>query len=155
MSDMSQGPGWWQASDGKWYPPEAARGAPADGPRAGGTPSVPGSHAPGSSSGPGRPTPDGNKALIKSLYDFKFDYFVTPKVLRFFYAVAVILLSLSAVIFLIGSLTQGSEGIAVGIIVTPIAYFVSLVMLRIYFELIAALFRIADDLRAIRRGKGY
>ena len=22
MSDMSQGPGWWIASDGKWYPPE-------------------------------------------------------------------------------------------------------------------------------------
>ncbi|WP_334141985.1 DUF4190 domain-containing protein [Rhabdothermincola sp.] len=26
MSDTSQGPGWWQASDGKWYPPEAAPG---------------------------------------------------------------------------------------------------------------------------------
>ncbi len=24
MSDTSQGPGWWQASDGKWYPPEQA-----------------------------------------------------------------------------------------------------------------------------------
>jgi len=24
MSDASQGPGWWQASDGKWYPPEQA-----------------------------------------------------------------------------------------------------------------------------------
>jgi hypothetical protein len=22
MSDTSQGQGWWQASDGKWYPPE-------------------------------------------------------------------------------------------------------------------------------------
>ena len=22
MSDSTQGPGWWQASDGKWYPPE-------------------------------------------------------------------------------------------------------------------------------------
>ena len=22
MSDTSQGPGWWLASDGKWYPPE-------------------------------------------------------------------------------------------------------------------------------------
>ena len=22
MSDMSQGPGWWLASDGKWYPPQ-------------------------------------------------------------------------------------------------------------------------------------
>jgi uncharacterized membrane protein len=26
MSDISQGPGWWQASDGKWYPPESAPG---------------------------------------------------------------------------------------------------------------------------------
>lgn len=24
MSDFSQGPGWWQASDGKWYPPAQA-----------------------------------------------------------------------------------------------------------------------------------
>ena len=22
MSDQAQGPGWWQASDGKWYPPQ-------------------------------------------------------------------------------------------------------------------------------------
>ena len=27
MSDISQGPGWWQASDGKWYAPEQAPGA--------------------------------------------------------------------------------------------------------------------------------
>ncbi len=27
MSDMSQGPGWWLASDGKWYPPELHPGA--------------------------------------------------------------------------------------------------------------------------------
>ena len=26
MSDVSQGPGWWIASDGKWYPPEQAPG---------------------------------------------------------------------------------------------------------------------------------
>jgi hypothetical protein len=26
VSDSSQGPGWWQASDGKWYPPEQAPG---------------------------------------------------------------------------------------------------------------------------------
>jgi len=26
MSDVSQGPGWWQASDLKWYPPEAVPG---------------------------------------------------------------------------------------------------------------------------------
>ena len=31
MSDYSQGPGWWQASDGKWYPPDQAT-SPAAGP---------------------------------------------------------------------------------------------------------------------------
>ena len=41
MSDMSQGPGWWQASDGKWYPPEQAPGAqPAPGPASFGAPTV-------------------------------------------------------------------------------------------------------------------
>ena len=39
MSDTSQGPGWWQASDGKWYPPEQAPGAaPTGGQPAGGPP---------------------------------------------------------------------------------------------------------------------
>jgi len=27
MSDVSQGPGWWEASDGKWYPPEQSPAA--------------------------------------------------------------------------------------------------------------------------------
>ena len=27
MSDAPQGPGWWQASDDRWYPPEQAPGA--------------------------------------------------------------------------------------------------------------------------------
>ena len=38
MSDTSQGPGWWQASDGKWYPPDQV---PAGGP-ASAVPSGPG-----------------------------------------------------------------------------------------------------------------
>ncbi len=37
MSDVSQGPGWWQASDGKWYSPEQrpASEPPAPAPAAG------------------------------------------------------------------------------------------------------------------------
>lgn len=34
MSDVSQGPGWWQASDGKWYPPDQAATATATPPPA-------------------------------------------------------------------------------------------------------------------------
>ena len=28
MSDVSQGPDWWIASDGKWYPPQSAMNPP-------------------------------------------------------------------------------------------------------------------------------
>ncbi len=31
MSNTSRGPGWWLASDGKWYPPEAVPGGPPPG----------------------------------------------------------------------------------------------------------------------------
>src|SRR5690242_11506331 len=31
-ADSPQGPGWWQASDGKWYPPETAPSAPTPAP---------------------------------------------------------------------------------------------------------------------------
>lgn len=50
MSDVSGGPGWWQASDGKWYPPEQQPNyeAPAAPPSAGYTPQ---SSTPASSAG--------------------------------------------------------------------------------------------------------
>jgi hypothetical protein len=37
MSDTSQGPGWWLAADGRWYPPELAPATP-DGPTPGAWP---------------------------------------------------------------------------------------------------------------------
>jgi len=165
VSDQSQGPGWWQASDGKWYPPEAASGSgPATNTNPGwSTPGVgaPGPGVPGPVSaglGPnpyptGSATPD-TKGFIKSLYDFKFDYFVTPKVLRFFYAFFVIVWSIVAVIMLIAFLSRGGAGVIVGIIFVPIAYLAYIILTRMYFELVAAFFRLADDLRAIRRKMG-
>ena len=30
MSDSSQGPGWWQNADGKWYPPRSEANPPGE-----------------------------------------------------------------------------------------------------------------------------
>jgi hypothetical protein len=60
MSDISQGAGWWQASDGKWYPPEQHPNyRPAPPPPAGSTPGGPGftPGAPGPTPGPPGFTP--------------------------------------------------------------------------------------------------
>ena len=52
MSEQSGGPGWWQASDGKWYPPEQA-------PSAAPTAPVPETPAPGGFGGPPPAGPPG------------------------------------------------------------------------------------------------
>jgi hypothetical protein len=54
MSDTSQGPGWWLASDGKWYPPELWTGAPGTAP--------PGASAPSESAGRTQPQWGGTPA---------------------------------------------------------------------------------------------
>lgn len=66
MSDTAQGPGWWQASDGRWYPPESHPQAvasqpasPAPGSVVGGAPGM-AAPAPGSATGgPPGPLPAG------------------------------------------------------------------------------------------------
>lgn len=51
MSDAPQGPGWWQASDGKWYPPEQAPAASTPPPTPGQVPPGSGMAPPGGSFG--------------------------------------------------------------------------------------------------------
>ncbi len=62
MSDTSQGPGWWLASDGKWYPPEQWTGPPDTGPPGGPTaaPSQPWMPGPGTAE-PGSTLPTGQQ----------------------------------------------------------------------------------------------
>jgi hypothetical protein len=57
MSDTSQGPGWWLASDGKWYPPELWTGPPDQAPAGPGSPL-----APWPRESPGAPRPGNDQA---------------------------------------------------------------------------------------------
>ena len=62
MSDFSQGPGWWQASDGKWYPPEAAPAAAAPAPAPTGPPAYAAPTGPPPGGPPAYGTPMGSPA---------------------------------------------------------------------------------------------
>ncbi len=135
MSDTQPAPDWWQASDGKWYPPQNA--------------TLP------------QPTPnrtsqdmaiDQAKGFLRSLFDFKLQSFVTLAVLRFLYLVAVIIIALGAGLALLVAFASKSVGlILLSIVFVPVFFLLYVIFTRMYFELVAAFFQIADDIRAVRR----
>jgi len=98
MSDTSQGPGWWQASDGKWYPPDAATPAP---PAPGGAPGygAPGYGAPVGMGGGPEQYADWGSRVVATLIDaacvvplyivgFILAALTAPALLFLFYALA-------------------------------------------------------------------
>ena len=93
------------------------------------------------------------KGFIRSLYEFGFTSLITPKVIRFVYALLVILFSIGAVLTLFTFLASRSGPVIVfGLIFIPVFYLVYLILLRIVMELIVVFFKMGEDVHAIRGG---
>jgi len=93
------------------------------------------------------------KGLLRSLYDFGFTSLIATKVLRFVYALGVIVYSiLAAIAFIVAvlSVTKSAVGGIIGIILIPIGYLISLIWLRIIIEVLIVFFGIGDDVRVLR-----
>ncbi len=91
------------------------------------------------------------KGLLKSLFDFQFTSLITVKIIRFVYALIVILYSIGAIFFFVASLsTGGAAGILTAFILVPLGYLVYLILTRIWMEILIVVFRMGDDVRAIR-----
>ena len=142
MSDVSQGPGWWHATDGKWYPPERH---PTYQP-----PQVnPAGYQP--PQGPSFQDALEEKGFIRSLYDFSFSSFITLRVIRVLYVVITILYSLVALVSFVALLAQHKgPDIVLAIIGVPIAYILYLMFARIGLEILMVIFNLGKDVRAIR-----
>ncbi len=98
---------------------------------------------------PSQGAPD-TKGFMASLFDTSFSSFVTPKVIKVVYIIIMVILGLTT----LGYVIFGFVALhALGIIFVPIALLVGLVYLaitRMGFELIMVIFRMGDDMHALR-----
>lgn len=102
---------------------------------------------------PGQAQPDltSPKGFVASLFDFGFNSFVTPKVVKVLYVLIMIMIGLSALVFLLFAFRVNALfGILSLVILCPLYFFVYLALWRIVLEIFVVVFRIADDLRYIR-----
>jgi len=85
------------------------------------------------------------KNLLSGLLDFSFTSFVTLKFLRVIYALLLALILLGGIGFFFSLAAQGAGSAIVALIVVPLVVFLYVVIARIYMELVALFFRIAEN----------
>jgi Domain of unknown function (DUF4282) len=113
---------------------------------------------PGGQASSGRPAfatqqfPAGEpKGFLGALFDFSFTSFVTPKVVKVLYILIVVVVGLSAVGFALSVLaTNVGLGLIVLLVVAPLYFLVVTALYRITLEFFMVIFRMAQDIRAIR-----
>jgi Domain of unknown function (DUF4282) len=92
------------------------------------------------------------KGFVASLFDFRFESFVTPKIMKALYVLYTVWMVIWAVFFLLIAFFRGTvfDGFFVLIIADPIFLLLTLGGFRVILELFMVIHRMHDDLKAIR-----
>jgi hypothetical protein len=93
----------------------------------------------------------GAKGFLGSLFDFGFTSFVTPTVIKVLYVLILIGTALSALTFTIAAFRASAIfGIGVLVIGDPLFIIIVMAFYRIILEFFIVIFRVSEDIRAIR-----
>jgi hypothetical protein len=142
-ADSSQGPGWWQAGDGKWHPPGQHPGPPPPGPGSGPLPGP----DPFAAGPPGSSRSPSDGPFFNRLFDLSFSQFITPSIIKLLFILAITLVSLTAFGLLIGGLAQIDEGGIFFVILAPIFWLFGVIYTRVLLELVIVFFQIERNTR--------
>ncbi|WP_242885581.1 DUF4282 domain-containing protein [Actinomadura litoris] len=101
------------------------------------------------------PPQSSEKSLVGALMDANFNHLVTPKLVKIFYILSMLMVSLSALMVVaIGIwVAQLHDGWLLGLLIicsSPVVWFFELILTRIFMEALVVRFKTADHLRIIK-----
>jgi hypothetical protein len=86
-------------------------------------------------------------SFLQALFDFSFNHFFTPKIIKLLYGLSIFSAGLIAILFIIfGFSTSTGFGIFTLLVGAPLTFLLVAICSRIYLELMIAIFRIAETL---------
>jgi uncharacterized membrane protein len=86
-----------------------------------------------------------NKGFFGSLFDISFTEFITTRIIKVLFVLAIIGSGIAAVALLVSGIAGGGAGAFASIILSPLLFLLSVVLARIWLEVIIVLFRIAEN----------
>jgi len=94
------------------------------------------------------PTQD-PKGFVSILFDLSFKEYVTTKILKFIYILAIIFAVISALGFIGAGFTRGTTAGMLCLIFSPVILLIYIIGARVWVEMIIVLFRISQDLSTL------
>lgn len=85
------------------------------------------------------------KGFIGALFDLSFNTFVTIKIVRFLYILAMISAGLAALGVLVQGIRAGGAMTLVGLFGAIVVFLVGILLARVYMEVLMVVFRIAEN----------
>ena len=83
--------------------------------------------------------------FFAQLFDFSFNDFITVKIIGIVYGIGIGLSGLFTLVGIIASFTQEGYSIIIALIVMPLSFLASIIVLRITLESVVVMFRIAQS----------
>lgn len=84
-------------------------------------------------------------APLAPLLDFRFTRFITVKIVQVLYLVGIVVIALYTLAAVVGVFQTGAGKGIVALILSPLVFLISVLILRVYLEVIVVLFRIAEN----------
>lgn len=85
------------------------------------------------------------KGFLGSLFDLSFTQFITTRVIKVLFILAIIFSALAALFMIVSGFAGGALTGIVLLIVSPILFLVYVILARVWLELIIVIFRIAEN----------
>jgi hypothetical protein len=93
------------------------------------------------------------KGFFGALFDFSFTEFVTTRIIKVLFAIAIIGSAIVAIVYIAASFSSSTGlGILV-LLLSPVIFIVYVILARVWLEVIIVLFRIAEHVSEIAKKK--
>jgi hypothetical protein len=87
--------------------------------------------------------------VFATLFDFSFNEFVTTRLIKFLYALGMIVAAVGSLGFVVRGFASSIGTGFVCLLVSPMAFLLYVLLIRIWLEVLIVIFRIAEHLREI------
>jgi hypothetical protein len=87
----------------------------------------------------------GEKSFFEALFDFSFSSFVTTKIIKLLYALAIFFSVIMVIVFIIGAFASSGVLGVLTLLVSPLLFLLYVAWARVCLEIVIVIFRIAEN----------